>query len=69
MCDVTVWVVYQSVGYKMVFVLSSFLSLLIDFCPFRPFWLMILLAVLIQHITGRFCFIKKTAGTRDLDNR
>ncbi|XP_037308149.2 receptor for retinol uptake stra6 [Pungitius pungitius] len=34
-----------------------------------PFWLMILLAVLIQHITGRFCFIKKTAGTRDLDNR
>ncbi|TKS73492.1 Stimulated by retinoic acid gene 6 protein -like protein [Collichthys lucidus] len=34
-----------------------------------PFWLMILLAVLIQHIAGRFCFIKKTAGTRDLDNR
>ncbi|KAG8012676.1 Stimulated by retinoic acid gene 6 protein-like protein, partial [Nibea albiflora] len=34
-----------------------------------PFWLMILLAVLIQHITGRSCFIKKTAGTRDLDNR
>lgn len=34
-----------------------------------PFWLMILLAVLIQHITARFCFIKKTAGTRDLDNR
>ncbi|XP_056272631.1 receptor for retinol uptake stra6 [Pseudoliparis swirei] len=34
-----------------------------------PFWLMILLAVLIQHILGRFCFIKKTAGTRDLDNR
>ncbi|XP_037623984.1 receptor for retinol uptake stra6 [Sebastes umbrosus] len=34
-----------------------------------PFCLMILLAVLIQHITGRFCFIKKTAGTRDLDNR
>ncbi|XP_030281053.1 receptor for retinol uptake stra6 [Sparus aurata] len=34
-----------------------------------PFWLMIILAVLIQHITGRFCFIKKTAGTRDLDNR
>lgn len=30
---------------------------------------MIILAVLIQHITGRFCFIKKTAGTRDLDNR
>uniref|UniRef100_A0A8C4I875 Receptor for retinol uptake STRA6 n=1 Tax=Dicentrarchus labrax TaxID=13489 RepID=A0A8C4I875_DICLA len=34
-----------------------------------PFWLMILLAVLIQHITGRFCFIKKVAGTRDLNNR
>ncbi|XP_042352318.1 receptor for retinol uptake stra6 [Plectropomus leopardus] len=34
-----------------------------------PFWLMILLAVLIQHISGRFCFIKKAAGTRDLDNR
>lgn len=34
-----------------------------------PFWLMIILAVLIQHIAARFCFIKKTAGTRDLDNR
>ncbi|RVE71790.1 hypothetical protein OJAV_G00055500 [Oryzias javanicus] len=34
-----------------------------------PFWLMILLSVLIQHITARFCFIKKTAGTLDLDNR
>ncbi|TNN86900.1 Stimulated by retinoic acid gene 6 protein [Liparis tanakae] len=34
-----------------------------------PFWLMILLAVLIQHILGRFCFIKKSAGTRDLNNR
>lgn len=34
-----------------------------------PFWLMIILAVLIQHITARFCFIKKTAGTRDIDNR
>ncbi|XP_075996025.1 receptor for retinol uptake stra6 [Genypterus blacodes] len=34
-----------------------------------PFWLMIVLVVLIQHITARFCFIKKTAGTRDLDNR
>ncbi|AWP08403.1 putative stimulated by retinoic acid 6 protein -like [Scophthalmus maximus] len=34
-----------------------------------PFWLMILLAVLVQHITARFCFIKKTAGTRDLNNR
>uniref|UniRef100_A0A3P9KCJ0 Receptor for retinol uptake STRA6 n=1 Tax=Oryzias latipes TaxID=8090 RepID=A0A3P9KCJ0_ORYLA len=34
-----------------------------------PFWLMILLSVLIQHITARFCFIKKTASTLDLDNR
>ncbi|CAJ1056637.1 receptor for retinol uptake stra6 [Xyrichtys novacula] len=34
-----------------------------------PFWLMIILAVLIQHITSRSCFIKKTGGTRDLDNR
>ncbi|XP_034542240.1 receptor for retinol uptake stra6 [Notolabrus celidotus] len=34
-----------------------------------PFWLMIILAVLIQHITGKFCFITKTGGTRDLDNR
>ncbi|KAM3869734.1 receptor for retinol uptake stra6 [Diretmus argenteus] len=33
------------------------------------FWLMLLLVVIIQHITARFCFIKKTAGTRDLDNR
>lgn len=38
-------------------------------CPFRPFWLMIILAVLFQHLVGRFCFIKKIAGTRDLDNR
>ncbi|MEQ2167327.1 hypothetical protein GOODEAATRI_003006, partial [Goodea atripinnis] len=35
----------------------------------KPFWLMILLAVVLQHITARFCFIKKTAGTRDLNNR
>ncbi|XP_015256239.1 PREDICTED: stimulated by retinoic acid gene 6 protein homolog isoform X1 [Cyprinodon variegatus] len=34
-----------------------------------PFWLMILLAVVLQHITARFCFIEKTAGTRDLNNR
>ncbi|KAM4553465.1 receptor for retinol uptake stra6 isoform 1-T1 [Fundulus diaphanus] len=34
-----------------------------------PFWLMILLAVVLQHITARFCFIKKTAGTHDLNNR
>ncbi|XP_054633225.1 receptor for retinol uptake stra6 [Dunckerocampus dactyliophorus] len=34
-----------------------------------PFWLMILMAVLTQHITARFCFIKKMTGTRNLDNR
>ncbi|KAM6937186.1 receptor for retinol uptake stra6 [Xenentodon cancila] len=34
-----------------------------------PFWLMIILAVLIQHITARFFFIKKAAGTNDLNNR
>ncbi|KAK7890992.1 hypothetical protein WMY93_022955 [Mugilogobius chulae] len=34
-----------------------------------PFWLMLLLVVLIQHISARFCFIKRTAGTQDLDNR
>ncbi|KAF3688788.1 Receptor for retinol uptake stra6 [Channa argus] len=34
-----------------------------------PFWLMIFLALLIQHLTARFWFIKKTAGTQDLDNR
>lgn len=34
-----------------------------------PFWLMIILAVLVQHIISRFCFIKKVAGTRDLNNR
>uniref|UniRef100_A0A672QMS6 Receptor for retinol uptake STRA6 n=1 Tax=Sinocyclocheilus grahami TaxID=75366 RepID=A0A672QMS6_SINGR len=34
-----------------------------------PFWLMLFLAVLIQHVTSRFLFIKKDAGTRDLNNR
>ncbi|XP_036431926.1 receptor for retinol uptake stra6 [Colossoma macropomum] len=34
-----------------------------------PFWLMLFLAVLIQHLTSRFLFIKKEAGTRDLTNR
>ncbi|XP_061077224.1 receptor for retinol uptake stra6 [Conger conger] len=33
-----------------------------------PFWTLFLV-VLIQHITARFAFIKKDAGTRDLDNR
>uniref|UniRef100_A0AAR2IYD1 Receptor for retinol uptake STRA6 n=1 Tax=Pygocentrus nattereri TaxID=42514 RepID=A0AAR2IYD1_PYGNA len=34
-----------------------------------PFWLMLFLAVLMQHLTSRFLFIKKEAGTRDLTNR
>ncbi|XP_051979221.1 receptor for retinol uptake stra6-like [Xyrauchen texanus] len=34
-----------------------------------PFWLTLFLAVLIQHMTSRFLFIKKDAGTRDLNNR
>ncbi|XP_077566398.1 receptor for retinol uptake stra6-like [Stigmatopora nigra] len=34
-----------------------------------PFWLMILLSVLIQHITSKFWFIKRISGTRDLNNR
>ncbi|KAI1904438.1 hypothetical protein AGOR_G00005650 [Albula goreensis] len=34
-----------------------------------PFWLTLFLAVLIQHVCARFAFIKKDAGTRDLDNR
>ncbi|CAL1595852.1 unnamed protein product [Knipowitschia caucasica] len=34
-----------------------------------PFWLMIVLVVLMQHVCARFFFIKKTSGTKDLDNR
>ncbi|XP_055011105.1 receptor for retinol uptake stra6 [Boleophthalmus pectinirostris] len=34
-----------------------------------PFWLMIIVVVLVQHFSARFFFIKKTAGTRDLDHR
>ncbi|XP_018619328.1 receptor for retinol uptake stra6 isoform X2 [Scleropages formosus] len=34
-----------------------------------PFWLMLLLVVVIQHASSKFVFIKKDAGTRDLDNR
>lgn len=66
---------YLCVLYSQDFRLCFFLSVrlrtyfIVDFRSFRPFWLMILLAVLIQHITSRFCFIKKTASTRDLNNR
>ncbi|KAB5565648.1 hypothetical protein PHYPO_G00243980 [Pangasianodon hypophthalmus] len=34
-----------------------------------PFWLTLSLTVLIQHLTSRFFFIKKEAGTQDLTNR
>uniref|UniRef100_A0A4W4DUQ3 Receptor for retinol uptake STRA6 n=1 Tax=Electrophorus electricus TaxID=8005 RepID=A0A4W4DUQ3_ELEEL len=34
-----------------------------------PFWLLLFLAVLIQHLMSRFWFIQKEAGTRDLANR
>ncbi|GAA6097798.1 receptor for retinol uptake stra6 isoform X1 [Tachysurus ichikawai] len=34
-----------------------------------PFWLTLSLTVLIQHLTSRFLFIKKDAGTQDLTNR
>lgn len=73
-CNIFRSYIVLSVTKCFFFCFLSFLyycrrCLIVDFCPFRPFWLMIILAVLIQHITGRFCFIKKTAGTRDLDNR
>ncbi|MBN3307875.1 STRA6 protein, partial [Amia calva] len=34
-----------------------------------PFWLMLFLAVVLQHVASQFAFLKKDAGTRDLDNR
>ncbi|XP_062855546.1 receptor for retinol uptake stra6 [Trichomycterus rosablanca] len=34
-----------------------------------PFWLMLFVVVLIQHLASKFLFIKKEAGTRDLTNR
>ncbi|KAM9528181.1 receptor for retinol uptake stra6-like isoform 2-T2 [Salvelinus alpinus] len=34
-----------------------------------PFWLMLFSVVVVQHVTTRFCFIKKSTGTRDLHNR
>ncbi|XP_067090004.1 receptor for retinol uptake stra6 [Osmerus mordax] len=34
-----------------------------------PFLLMLILAVVVQHVAARFFFIKKLAGTRDLNNR
>uniref|UniRef100_A0A4W5NFZ0 Receptor for retinol uptake STRA6 n=1 Tax=Hucho hucho TaxID=62062 RepID=A0A4W5NFZ0_9TELE len=34
-----------------------------------PVWLTLILAITLQHVTARFVFIKKDAGTRDLNNR
>lgn len=35
----------------------------------RPAWVTLLLVTLLQHVTAKFAFIKKEAGTRDLNNR
>ncbi|XP_041845041.1 receptor for retinol uptake stra6-like [Melanotaenia boesemani] len=34
-----------------------------------PAWLTLILVTIIQHVTAKFFFIKKEAGTRDLNNR
>ncbi|XP_047437455.1 receptor for retinol uptake stra6-like isoform X2 [Mugil cephalus] len=34
-----------------------------------PVWLTLVLVTLLQHVTAKFVFIKKEAGTRDLKNR
>ncbi|XP_076002994.1 receptor for retinol uptake stra6-like [Genypterus blacodes] len=34
-----------------------------------PAWLTLILATVLQHVTAKFAFIKKEAGTRDLNNR
>uniref|UniRef100_A0A8C7GDK3 Receptor for retinol uptake STRA6 n=1 Tax=Oncorhynchus kisutch TaxID=8019 RepID=A0A8C7GDK3_ONCKI len=34
-----------------------------------PVWLTLILTITLQHVTARFAFIKKDAGTRDLNNR
>uniref|UniRef100_A0A672Y8T5 Receptor for retinol uptake STRA6 n=1 Tax=Sphaeramia orbicularis TaxID=375764 RepID=A0A672Y8T5_9TELE len=34
-----------------------------------PAWVTLILVTLLQHITAKFAFIKKEAGTRDLNNR
>ncbi|KAL2088333.1 hypothetical protein ACEWY4_015232 [Coilia grayii] len=34
-----------------------------------PLWLMLFLVVAIQHVTAQFAFVKKDAGTRNLENR
>ncbi|XP_062404724.1 receptor for retinol uptake stra6-like [Sardina pilchardus] len=34
-----------------------------------PLWLMLFLIVAVQHVTAQFAFVKKDAGTRNLENR
>ncbi|KAF3686749.1 Receptor for retinol uptake stra6 [Channa argus] len=34
-----------------------------------PVWVTLILATVLQHVTAKFAFIKKDAGTRDLNNR
>ncbi|KAG9328591.1 hypothetical protein JZ751_012891 [Albula glossodonta] len=34
-----------------------------------PYWVTLLLVLIIPHAAARFAFVKKDAGTRDLDNR
>ncbi|XP_038855961.1 receptor for retinol uptake stra6-like [Salvelinus namaycush] len=34
-----------------------------------PVWVTLILTITLQHVTARFAFIKKDAGTRDLNNR
>lgn len=69
-CTETNWIHFLSATTRFLSHLGhNRKSLIVCFFLLRPFWLMILLAVLIQHITARFCFIKKTAGTQDLNNR
>lgn len=35
----------------------------------RPAWVTLLLVTALQHVLAKFAFIKKEAGTRDLNNR
>lgn len=35
----------------------------------RPAWVTLILVTGLQHVTAKFAFIKKEAGTRDLNNR
>lgn len=35
----------------------------------RPAWVTVIVVTVLQHVTAKFFFIKKEAGTRDLNNR